>query len=164
VGGGCIVGSTLISTPKGFVKAEDLKVGDVVHSVRFEELSTDETAYSLLTWVSMSMTPVEMVETTVRALVVKKSVDAYISINGDLFSAEHNILVESNGKYSFAQAGDVGIGDRVLKRTGNSLNDLVWTMVLSNDVVFDSATVYLFDTEDQDVLFTKGMLTHNRKL
>ena len=111
----------------------------------------------------MSMTPIEMVETTIRALVVKKTVDAYISINGDLFSAEHNILTEHNGKYFFAQAGDIGIGYKVLKRTGNSLTDLVWTMVTSNDVVFESATVYLFDAEDQDVLFTKGMLTHNMK-
>jgi hypothetical protein len=132
--------------------------------VRFEELSTDETAYSLPNWTSMSITPVEMLETKVRALVVKKVVDAQISINGDLFSPEHPILVESNGKYFFAQAGDVALGDKVLKRTGDNLSDLVWTIVLSNDVIFESATVYLFDTEDQDVLFTKGMLTHNFKL
>jgi hypothetical protein len=111
----------------------------------------------------MSITPVEMLETKVRALVVKKVVDAQISINGDLFSPEHPILVESNGKYFFAQAGDISLGDKVLKRTGDSLSDLVWTMVLSNDVLFESATVYVFDTEDQDVLFTKGMLTHNLK-
>ena len=108
--------------------------------------------------------PVEMLETTIRALVVKKTVDAYLSINGDLFSPEHKILIERNGKYFFAEAGNVAVGDRVLKRTGNGLTDLVWTMVLSNDVVFESAMVYLFDTEDQDVLFTKGMLTHNFKL
>jgi len=163
-GGGCIVGSTLISTPLGYVKAEDLKVGDPVHSIKFEELSSDETAYSLTTWSSMTMTPVEMLETSIKAIVVKKDVEAYVSLNGDLFSPEHRILVEWENKYFFAEAGGILVGYKVLTRTGNSLDGLKWVMITTNDVVFEEATVYLFDTEDEDVLFTKGMLTHNFKL
>lgn len=162
-GGGCIVGSTLVSTPLGYVKAEDIKVGDPVHSVRFAELSSDETSYSLTTWASLTMTPVEMLETTIKSIVVEKKVEAYISLNGDLFSAEHKILVEWEGKYFFAEAGNIEIGAKVLTRTSNSLNGLKWVMITSNEVVFEEATVYLFDTEEEDVLFTKGMLTHNLK-
>jgi intein/homing endonuclease len=158
------VGSTLISTPLGYVKAEDLKVGDPVHSIKFEELSSDETAYSLTTWSSMTMTPVEMLETSIKAIVVKKDVEAYVSLNGDLFSPEHRILVEWENKYFFAEAGGILVGYKVLTRTGNSLDGLKWVMITTNDVVFEEATVYLFDTEDEDVLFTKGMLTHNFKL
>ena len=162
-GGGCIVGSTSILTPNGFIQAKDIKVGDVVSSVRFEELSTDETAYSLDLWSSISMTPIETLETKIKSIKIEKPVDSYISINEDLFSGEHKILINKNGIYKFIEVKDIVIGDLVFKQNGTTLDTLEWVPVQSIQNINENATVYLFDTEDDDVLFTKGMLTHNIK-
>jgi hypothetical protein len=158
-----LVGSTLVSTPSGYVKAEDIVVGSVVHSVRFEELSTDETVYTLPEWNTSTLTPVELVETTITSVVVAKTVDVYLDLNGDLVTPEHPVLVKSGDVYRFKQAGDVQIGDLVLRRAGDTVDDLVWEPVVTNEVVEATVDVYLFDAEDQDVLFTKNFLSHNIK-
>jgi hypothetical protein len=162
-GGGCIAASTLISTPSGLVPAEEILVGDIVHSVRFNELSTDETAYTLDAWTSETMTPVEMLNTVVTSARAIKTVSSLININGDKYSEEHHILVDDGSVKRFAVAGDVQIGWKVLKRTGESIENLSWVDVTQKEEIQENATVYLFDTEEQDVLFTENMLTHNIK-
>ena len=160
---GCLVSSTLISTPTGFVKAEDIKVGDLVHAAKFAELSTDETVDTILNWSTNVLTPVELTTSTITAIVVKKPVDYYLSLNGDFMTPEHPVLVRHNGVHKFLPAGDIQLGYEVLKRNGDSLGALSWVTVTSNDVIEASDTVYLFDAEDDDVLFTANMLTHNFK-
>ena len=158
-----MVGTTLISTPTGYVMAKDLKVGDVVHAVKFAELSTDETSYTLPSWSTEVLTPTELVDTTITSVVLRKQVSVYLDLNGDLVTPEHPILVNSGGIYSFKQAGDVQLGDLVLRRNGETLTDLVWEPVTKNDVIENTETVYLFDAEDADVIFSKGFLSHNLK-
>jgi hypothetical protein len=161
--GGCLVSSTLISTPTGFVQAKDIKVGDLVHAAKFAELSTDETVDTILDWSTSVLTPTELTTSTVTAIVVKKEVDYYLNLNGDLVTPEHPVLVRHNGVHKFLPAGDIQLGYEVLKRNGDSLGALSWVPVTSNDVIEASDTVYLFDAEDDDVLFTANMLTHNFK-
>lgn len=156
--------TTLISTPNGFVQAKDIKVGDVVHSIKFAELSTDETADTVLNWSKTVLTPTELTTSVIRKIVLKKPVDFYLNLNGDLMTPEHPVLVRNNGIHSFMQAGDIHIGYEVLKRNGDNISDLEWVPVTSNEFVEASDVVYLFDAEDDDVLFTKNMLTHNIKL
>jgi hypothetical protein len=163
-GGGCIVGSTRVLTPTGYIKAEDLKVGDTVSSIRFEELSDDESSYVVENWSSDTLTPIEVTSTTIKAIKHEVESDAYISLNGDLFTPEHKILIEIKGFYQFATAGDIPLGAKVLKLSGNTLGGLTWETITSNEVVLETVKAYLFDTEDQDVLFTEGMLTHNVKM
>lgn len=163
-GGGCLVSSTLISTPNGFVQAKDIKVGDVVHSVRFAELSTDETVNTIMGWSTNVLTPVELTTSTITAVITEKPVDYYLSINGDLMTPEHPVLVRHNGVHKFMSAGDIHVGYEVLKRDGDSLEELSWVPVTSNDFIESRDTVYLFDAEDDDVIFTANMLTHNLKL
>ena len=151
-------------TPTGYVKAEDLKVGDTVSSIRFEELSDDESSYVIENWSSDTLTPIEVTTTTIRAIKREVDSEAYISLNGDLFTPEHKILIELKGFYQFAMAGDVPLGAKVLKLSGDTLEGLIWDTITSNEVVLKTVKAYLFDTEDQDVLFTKGMLTHNYKM
>jgi hypothetical protein len=159
-----LVSSTLISTPNGFVQAKNIKVGDVVHSVRFAELSTDETVDTIMSWSTGTLTPLELTTSTITAIVTEKPVDYYLSLNGDLMTPEHPVLVRHEGTHKFMQAGDIHIGYEVLKRTGESLTDLEWVTVTSNDFIEATDMVYLFDAEDDDVLFTANMLTHNFKL
>ena len=77
---------------------------------------------------------------------------------------EHPVLVRHNGVHKFMQAGDIHVGYEVLKRNGDSLNSLAWVTVTSNNFIEAQDTVYLFDAEDDDVIFTANMLTHNFKL
>ena len=100
----------------------------------------------------------------VRAVVVRKQVDVYLDLNGDLVTPEHRVLVKSNGAYSFKEAGDVHLGDLVLRKTGMSISDLVWEPVVKNEVIEKTAMVYLFDTEQDDVMFSANLLSHNMKL
>jgi hypothetical protein len=90
-------------------------------------------------------------------------VDVYLDLNGDLVTPEHPVLVKSGDVYRFKQAGDIQLGDLVLRRDGNAVEDLVWEPVVKNDVVEATVDVYLFDAEDQDVLFTQNFLSHNLK-
>lgn len=163
-GGGCLVSSTLISTPIGFVKAKDIKVGDLVHSVKFAELSTDETVDTIMSWSTNILTPTELTTSVIKKISIEKPVDYYLSLNGDLMTPEHPVLVRHNGIHSFMQAGDVHVGYEVLKRNGDNLFALEWVPVVSNDFIEAKDTVYLFDAEDDDVIFTANMLTHNIKL
>lgn len=163
-GGGCIVGSTQVLTPTGYIKAEDLKVGDTVSSIRFEELSDNESRYVVGNWSSNTLTPIEIMSTTIRSIKAEVDSEAYISLNGDLFTPEHPILIELKGFYQFAMAGNIPLGAKVLKLSGDTLGGLTWETITSNEVILEPVKAYLFDTEDQDVLFTKGMLTHNLKV
>lgn len=160
----CLVGKTLISTPNGLVKAEDIKVGDLVNSVRFAELSTNETVDTIDLWNSRSLTPVYTTNSVVKKVAIKEEVDFYLNLNGDYMTPEHRVLVKADGKYQFMEAGDIHIGYEVLKKVGPGLKDLQWTPVVINDIVEEKAMVYLFDTEEDDVIFTENMLTHNIKL
>lgn len=159
----CLVSSTLISTPNGFVKAKDIKVGDVVHSIKFAELSTDETVDTIMNWSTGVLTPLELTTSVIKAIVLEQPVDFYLSLNGDLMTPEHPVLVRHNGIYKFMEAGDIHLGYEVLKRTGEALTDLKWVPVTSNEFIEAPDTVYLFDAEEDDVIFTASMLTHNRK-
>ena len=163
-GGGCIVGSTLVATPNGPVEAQHLRGGDVVYSVRFAELTTDETVYSLPLWSSESLTPVQMLTTVVQQVRVTRASMIQVSINGDRFTPEHPILVRRHTTYSFLSAGSVQVGDLVLRRGGDTVADLEWTPVMEKTVIDLPAIAYIFDTEEDDVLFTVGMLTHNLKM
>jgi len=87
-----------------------------------------------------------------------------ISINGDRFTAEHPILVRRDTTYSFTVAYLVQVGDLVLRRGGDTIDDLEWTPVVEKTVIDLPAMAYVFDTEEDDVLFTVNMLTHNLKL
>lgn len=162
--GGCFAGKTLISTPNGLVKAEDIKVGDIVHSIRFEELSTDETRDTIANWWSTSLTPKEVNTAKVIALQLIDEADYFVCLNGDYVTPDHIVLTNNNGLYKFKAAGDIHLGELVLKRGGDSVSDLQWVPITSNDFVQERTTIYLFDTEDDDVIFSENMLSHNRKL
>jgi hypothetical protein len=99
----------------------------------------------------------------VKSIVVRKQVTEYLDLNGDFVTPEHRVLVHSNGVYSFKEAGDVHIGDLILRRDGDQLSNLIWEPVTRNNVIQETAMVYLFDTEEDDVIFSKAMLSHNIK-
>jgi hypothetical protein len=100
----------------------------------------------------------------VKNIVVRKQVTEYLDLNGDFVTPEHRVLVHANGLYSFKEAGDIHIGDLILRRDGDQLSSLIWEPVTRNNVIQETAMVYLFDTEEDDVIFSKGMLSHNVKL
>ena len=131
--------------------------------MRFAELSTDETSYVLLGWTSNTMTPTVANTTSVITVVPWAEVNTLISINGDKFSGEHPILVFNGETYTFVQAQDVQVGWQVLKRTAGGLEGLVWTEVTEAAVLEETSWVYRFDTENDDVLFTANLLSHNLK-
>lgn len=162
--GGCFVGTTLISTPSGYVQAKNIGVGSIVHSIKFNELSTDETSYTLPNWNSETFTPIELKETTITGIAIKKTVNKYLYLNGDFITEEHPIFVKSGNIYSFKPAGSVSIGDFVLRRGGDLIQDLQWDEVTKKGEINMEAEVYLFDAEDEDVIFSKNMLSHNIKL
>ncbi len=154
---------TMVRTPDGLVRAEDVQVGDRLYSLNIEELGTDADAVLLaamsgsLAWESGTFTSLGLVETEVTSI-ARATVDQLFIVNGDLFSPSHYILVKRNDTYTLTRADSLEPSDLVYD---GSVND--WEPILAYESVpLTSGTeVISLRCEPYDLFFTEHMLTWN---
>lgn len=153
-GGGCLVYGTLITLADGTTKPiEDLEIGEILKTVAIEGLdSADENAWKTFTTSSFNST-----ESSATVVGIQKAqFSYYILVNDSLkITAEHPMLIQRNGQYSFLRANDVVVGDSLLNENGQ------WIEITSKVRVDETVNVVNINVESQDTYFASGFLIHN---
>lgn len=154
---------TMVRTPQGLVRAEDIQVGDTLYSLALDELgeNADEVLLPLLSggagWSSDNFTPLGLVETTVTSIGRAPVSELYV-VNGDLFSPSHYILIKRGDVYQMSRADSLEASDLVYD---GSVND--WEPISTYESVGLSSGVEVVSIrcEPYDLFFTEHMLTWN---
>jgi hypothetical protein len=144
-------------------KVKDIEVGDKIVSYTFAELPENDSEYSLNSWNSQSMTPLEAKEATV-VRNEKLIAQSTVFFNGDInnrMSLEHLVFIERDGKYSIVLAGLVEPGDTVLKINEETL-EIYESVIESVDHLNEQTEIYKLDVTPYDVFFGGNILTHNK--
>jgi hypothetical protein len=150
--------STLVRTPSGLVRAENLNVGDVLLSADLEGFPytpgvgvTEEA----LAWTSNNPN-LNIVNTTIVEL-VKRIGNKAVIINGDIFSQWHWILVKRNDITQFIRSEEVIEGtDYIFDVESNA-----WEIVDLFEVIEVAHETISINCEPYDMFFTEKMLTHD---
>jgi hypothetical protein len=144
-------------------KVKDIQVGDKVVSYTFAELPENDSEYSLDSWNSQSMTPLEVKEATV-VTNEKLVTQSTVFFNGDQdnrMSLEHLVFIKRNGVYSIVLAGLVEVGDTILKIDEESLT-IYEDVISSIEHINEQTEIYKLDVTPYDIFFGGNMLTHNK--
>jgi hypothetical protein len=144
-------------------KVKDIQVGDKVVSYTFAELPENDSEYSLDSWNSQSMTPLEVKEATV-VTNEKLVTQSTLFFNGDQdnrMSLEHLVFIKRNGVYSIVLAGLVEVGDTILKIDEESLT-IYEDVISSIEHINEQTEIYKLDVTPYDIFFGGNMLTHNK--
>jgi len=151
---GCLVYGTMITLSDGTKKAiEDLEIGDVLKTVSIEGLdSADENAWKTFTTTSFNST-----ESSSTVVAIQKSqFSYYFLVNNTLkITFEHPVLIERDGNYSFARAGDIQVGDKLLDDVSG------WINIASKERIDTNVNVVNINVESQDTYVAEGILVHN---
>lgn len=157
-GGKSVSVSTLVRTPSGLVRAENLNVGDVLISADLEgfpynpgEGVTEEA----LAWTSENPN-INFVNTTI-VNIIKRIGNKAVVINGDIFSQYHWILVKRNNVIKFVLSEDiVENSDYIFDPDTNT-----WEIVDVFEIIEVDHETISIDCEPYDMFFTEKMLTHD---
>ena len=150
--------STLVRTPSGLVRADNLNVGDVLLSADLDgfpynpgEGVTEEA----LAWTSENPN-INLVNTTIVGI-RRRVGDKAIIINGDIFSQYHWILVKRDNVVKFVLSENiVENSDYIFDADTNTweIVDLFETIEVNHETIS-------IDCEPYDMFFTEKMLTHD---
>lgn len=163
--GGCLVGSTVVATPDGGKAAQDLQVGDVVYSAMIDELSAYETPYTIGTWSSDTLSNTRVTTTRIKSVRLTRVSNVYVELNDtDRYSVEQLVLVKRGEVYRFITAEALQVGDLVLSIDGENVGKTKLTAVEKVLITSEFTVVYLFATEQREVMFTNLALVCNMKL
>ena len=149
--------STLVRTPNGLVKADDLQVGDILLSADIEGFinSPQENSTQIaLAW-SDTNPNINITETTI-VLINKKMSEGAVVINSDIFSNYHYILIKRDGIAKFVSSVDVLNTDLVY-----SYADQTWEEITTLEAVPIVHEVVSINCEPYDMFFTEKILTHD---
>ena len=136
--------------------AEDVYVGDVLMSVELPDFANSYTTEELLAWTAtQNITELPLTTTTVNRVTVHPST-AVISINEDVFSPNHVLLIKRGEEISMKKASDLLTTDQVWDYETAGWKDL--TLLELHD--YDH-TVITINCEPNDLFFTHGALTHD---
>jgi hypothetical protein len=144
-------------------KVKDIEVGDKVVSYTFSELPENDFEYSLNSWNSQSMTPLEVKEATVvrNQKLITQSTVFFNEDESNRMSLEHLVFTKRNGLYSIVLAGLIEIGDTILKIDQETLT--IYEEVISSiEHVNEQTEIYKLDVTPYDIFFGGNMLTHNK--
>ena len=144
-------------------KVKDIEVGDKVVSYTFTELPENDFEYSLNSWNSQSMTPLEVKEATVvrNQKLITQSTVFFNEDESNRMSLEHLVFTKRNGLYSIVLAGLIEIGDTILKIDQETLT--IYEEVISSiEHVNEQTEIYKLDVTPYDIFFGGNMLTHNK--
>lgn len=150
--------STLIRTPSGLVRAENLNVGDVLLSADLEGFPYNPgegVTEQALAWTSENPN-INFVNTTIVGI-RRRIGNKAIIINGDIFSQYHWILVKRDNVVKFVLSENiVENSDYIFDVDTNTWNivDLFETIEVNHETIS-------IDCEPYDMFFTEKMLTHD---
>jgi hypothetical protein len=150
--------STLVRTPSGLVRAENLSVGDTLLSADLEGFpytSGEGVTEAALAWTS-SNPNLTIVNTTVVEINRRIATKAVI-INGDIFSQYHWILVKRNDITQFVRSEEVIENiDYIFDAENNA-----WEPIDLFEVIEVNHETISINCEPYDMFFTEKMLTHD---
>lgn len=149
--------STLIRTPNGLVKADDLQVGDVLLSADIEGFinSPQENSTQIaLAW-SDSDPTINITETTIVSI-NKTMSDGAVVINSDIFSNYHYVLIKRDGIAKFVSSLNVVITDLVYSYVTQTWEEI--TILEAVPIVHEVVSI---NCEPYDMFFTEKILTHD---
>ena len=150
--------STLIRTPSGLVRAENLNVGDVLLSADLEGFPYNPgegVTEQALAWTSENPN-INFVNTTIVGI-RRRIGNKAIIINGDIFSQYHWILVKRDNVVKFVLSENiVENSDYIFDVDTNTWDivDLFETIEVNHETIS-------IDCEPYDMFFTEKMLTHD---
>ena len=150
--------STLIRTPSGLVRAENLNVGDVLLSADLEGFPYNPgegVTEQALAWTSENPN-INFVNTTIVGI-RRRIGNKAIVINGDIFSQYHWILVKRDNVIKFVLSENiVENSDHIFDPDTNT-----WEIVDLFEVIEVAHETISIDCEPYDMFFTEKMLTHD---
>ena len=157
-GGKSVSVSTLVRTPSGLVRADNLNVGDVLLSADLDgfpynpgEGVTEEA----LAWTSENPN-INFVNTTIVGI-RRRVGDKAVVVNGDIFSQYHWILVKRDNVVKFVLSESiVENSDYIFDADTNT-----WEIVDLFEVIEVNHETISIDCEPYDMFFTEKMLTHD---
>ena len=171
----CIQGDTLVLASQTMVlttdgnnkfewrKARDIKVGDQVVSLHFEEIDPTQTEYDMFTWTSNKLTYDNMTIDTVVDKVA--SVHERIGYINDLVDAQfteyHPFLIMRDGVHEFYTLASIMHGDTVFMYD-EKLDKVTPTEVKKITWVETGADAYNFTLDNYHLIVAAGFITHNK--
>lgn len=151
----CLKSDTLVTKADGSqVEIGDLVEGDVLKGYSLDGLTSD---INMMEWSNDSqLSPVET-EVEVLNLVFSFADRVYDINNGEIVaSAEHPLLVNSNGTRQFKTIHQVEVGDFLIKADGSEVE------VTSFDIHDETTEIVSLDVSGPDTYLANGYITHNK--
>ena len=151
----CLKSDTLVTLSDGTqVEIGDLTEGDKLKGYSLEGLSSD---VNMMDWSNDSQLSPSETEVEVLNLVFSFADRVYDINNGEIVaSAEHPLLVNSNGTRKFKTIHTVEVGDFLIKADGSEVE------VLSLDIHDETTEIVSLDVSGPDTYLANGYITHNK--
>ena len=163
----CIHEDTMISTPKGDIRAKDILPGDYIYSINIEEVpNSGPDGQAQFDYSGFESTTLRSTDGLVETLVVsaipgmKDNIMYFNGNNNVKFSLEQPMFIKRNGEYEILPSGVVEKGDYLLEI--NDQGQISEVLVEQIDIIEGSHLVMLFDCEPQDWFIAGGYLVHNK--
>ena len=137
-------------------QAQDVYVGDVLMSVQLPGFANAYTTEELLAWVAtQDITELPLTTTTVNK-VVNHPASGVISVNEDVFSPSHIILIKRGEEISMKKVFELEVSDLVWDYSTSG-----WAPITVLEAHEYAHTVITINCEPNDLFFTHGALTHD---
>jgi hypothetical protein len=151
----CLKSDTLVTKADGTqVEIGDLVEGDMLKGYSLEGLGSD---MNMMEWTNDSQLSPSETEVEVLNLVFSFADRVYDINNGEIVaSAEHPLLVNSNGTRQFKTIHTVEVGDFLIKADGSEVE------VLSLDIHDETTEIVSLDVSGPDTYLANGYITHNK--
>ena len=148
---------TKVRMADGSMKAaEDVYVGDVLMSVELPEFADSYTTPELMAWTStQDIADLTLTTTTVNKVTIHPS-DKVISVNEDVFSPNHLILIKREATVFMCRADNLTPTDLIWDYTANG-----WVEITVLEMHDYDHTVITINCEPNDLFFTHSALTHD---
>ena len=136
--------------------AEDVLVGDVLMSVELPDFANSYTTEELLSWTAQQdITELAPTTTTVNKVTLHPS-SSIISVNEDVFSPNHILLIRRGDEVSMKKTSELLPTDMVWDYAADG-----WTEITVLQMYDYDHTVITINCEPNDLFFTHGALTHD---
>ena len=137
-------------------EAQDVYVGDVLMSVELPGFANSYTTEELLAWVAtQDITELPLTTTTVKSVVTHPS-SGIVSVNEDVFSPNHIILIKRGEEISMKKVFELDVSDLVWDYTTSG-----WAPITILEAHEYEHSVITINCEPNDLFFTHGALTHD---
>jgi hypothetical protein len=160
-----------VLTTEGYKKAKDIKSGDTLITVSFDDLPlgdpncsignvTDECIDIVDKWNSSGLHKVNFIESNVTDI-KEATYESSIYFNDDIskeLSLSEQILVNRDEKFTFKTTSEIKVGDIIISYLDKDLIDIE---VKSINIVEKETKAFLFYREPYGLIIADGMLAYN---